>query len=178
MACRLFRCRVLHAPVSMLCGHDWNLCAPPMASNVAWPGLRPLDSCQKRDSFVFLRECGIQMVRIIKAEPASLLLELLRRQALERRLRGDWHEDGERDGAVGEVECRRAGFCDLGYVLAWSMNAGGMCTEHFPSNSKLRAEGMDMGAMVVLCLCSERWWKDFGIVAGGRDLRCGLCAGA
>jgi hypothetical protein len=30
------------APVSMLCGHDCNLCAPPIASRVACPGLRPL----------------------------------------------------------------------------------------------------------------------------------------
>lgn len=30
------------APVRMLCGHDWSLCAPPIASSVAWPGLSPL----------------------------------------------------------------------------------------------------------------------------------------
>jgi hypothetical protein len=31
-----------NSPVSMLCGHDCSLCAPPMASRAAWPGLRPL----------------------------------------------------------------------------------------------------------------------------------------
>lgn len=75
-----------------------------MASIVAWPGLRPLSSvrniCPSQSTVCDLRGIGIQMVRVVEAESAALLLELLGREALERRLRGDRHEDGERDGTV------------------------------------------------------------------------------
>jgi hypothetical protein len=36
------------APVRMLCGHAWSLCAPPMASRAACPGLRPLRRVSRR----------------------------------------------------------------------------------------------------------------------------------
>jgi hypothetical protein len=83
----------------MLCGHDWSLCAPPIASSVSCPGLRPLS--RVRTTFVVGRARGIQMVRVVEAEPAALVFELLGCQAFEGRLRGDRHEDGQRDGAVG-----------------------------------------------------------------------------
>lgn len=37
-------------PVRMLCGHDWNLWAPPSLSRTAWPGLRPLLRCQRSEN--------------------------------------------------------------------------------------------------------------------------------
>jgi hypothetical protein len=55
-----------------------------------------------------------QVVRVVEAQPAARGLELLGRQALEAALRGHGHEDGQRHGAVREVQRRGAslGFLD------------------------------------------------------------------
>jgi hypothetical protein len=54
-----------------------------------------------------------EMVRIVQTQPATRLLELVGREALERRLRGHGHEDGEGHGAMRKVECRSASLGDL-----------------------------------------------------------------
>lgn len=56
---------------------------------------------------------SIQMVGIIQAELATLLLELLRGKTFKGSLGGNRHEDGERNGAMREDEVRGAGFCNL-----------------------------------------------------------------
>jgi hypothetical protein len=54
------------APVSMLCGHDCSLCAPPIASNAACPGFRPLHCV--RSGYSSLRHCvmAVQMVCVVQ----------------------------------------------------------------------------------------------------------------
>lgn len=53
----------------------------------------------------------VQMISIIQTQPTPRLLKLLRRQALERSLRGHGHENRQRHGAMWEVQrcCSRAG---------------------------------------------------------------------
>ena len=52
----------------------------------------------------------VQMISIVQTQPTPRLLKLLRRQALERSLRGHGHENRQRHGAMWEVQrcCSRA----------------------------------------------------------------------
>lgn len=59
-----------------------------------------------------------QVVRVVEAQAAARLLQLLRGDALERGLRGDRHEHGEVDGPVGQREDGGAGSCGLSLVWA------------------------------------------------------------
>lgn len=59
-----------------------------------------------------LRWTFSQMVCVVQAQSASCLFELLRSKTLQRCLRSHGHEDGQRNGSVGKVECRGARFCD------------------------------------------------------------------
>lgn len=59
-----------------------------------------------------------EVVRIVEAQAAARLLQLLGRDALERGLRGDRHEDGEVDGPVRQGEDGRASSCGLSLVWA------------------------------------------------------------
>jgi hypothetical protein len=99
------------APVRMLCGHDWSRCAPPIASSVAWPGLRPLGRVSWSRRRRRRRAVAVQMVGVVETQPTALVLELLGREALQRRLRGHGHEDGQRHRPVGQMErcCARLG---------------------------------------------------------------------
>ena len=84
----------------MLCGHAWNLCAPPMASNTACPGFRPLAIVRLLPRP--LDHSDIQVICVIETQSASLFFKLLRAQAFERCLCGHRHEDGEWNRAVGQ----------------------------------------------------------------------------
>lgn len=53
------------------------------------------------------------MVRIIQAEHAPGLLELLRRETFQRGLRCDGHEHGKRNRTMREMKQAGAGFCGL-----------------------------------------------------------------
>ena len=117
----------MEIPVKILCGHDCNLCAPPTASSVFCPGFNPLHNTRSasrrptRDQNHILPrpacDCDLrekfrlQVICIVQTQPAPRLLKLLRRQALERSLRGHGHEYGQRHGAMWEVQrrCSRAG---------------------------------------------------------------------
>ena len=48
-------CKLLAIPVKMLCGHDCSLCAPPIASSVFCPGLRPLSCLSYASGYGFPR---------------------------------------------------------------------------------------------------------------------------
>jgi len=98
-------------PVRILCGHDCNLCAPPTASRVFWPGFRPLINVSVAK--IPGSNGGIQMVRIVQAQPAASLLKLLWREAFQRSLRCHGHEDWQLEWAMREVQDRRAGLCCL-----------------------------------------------------------------
>lgn len=50
----------------------------------------------------------LQVIGVVQTESASLVCELVRREALQRSLRGHGHEDGEGHRAVGQMESRRA----------------------------------------------------------------------
>lgn len=56
----------------------------------------------------------VQMVGIVQTEAAARLFQLLGREAFERGLSSDWHEQGQLDGAMREMQCCRAGFRGLG----------------------------------------------------------------
>ena len=58
-----------------------------------------------------LREFRVQMICVIQTKPTSRLLKLLRRETLQRSLRRHGHENGQRHGAMWEVQrcCSRAG---------------------------------------------------------------------
>jgi hypothetical protein len=112
----------LQAPVRMLCGHDWNLCAPPIASSVACPGLRPLPHVsfmRHRDSIGF-----VQMVRVVQTQTTSRFFELIWRKAFQGSLRGYRHKDGEGYRAMRKMEGCGASFCDLRLRLDWSIDMG------------------------------------------------------
>ena len=113
-------------PVKILCGHDCNLCAPPTASSVFCPGFSPLHNTRSAShpsdpypkkksssspSSLRSEQFRVQMISIVQTQPTPRLLKLLRRQALERSLRGHGHEYGQRHGAMWEVQrrCSRAG---------------------------------------------------------------------
>lgn len=55
----------------------------------------------------------VQMVGIVQTEAAARLFQLLGREAFERGLSGDWHEQGQLDGAMREMQYCRAGFRGL-----------------------------------------------------------------
>lgn len=45
----------------------------------------------------------VQMVGIVQTEAAARLFQLLGREAFERGLSGNWHEQGQLDGAMREM---------------------------------------------------------------------------
>jgi len=105
-----------------------------------------------------LEKFRVQMIRIIQTQPTPRLLKLLRRQALQRSLRGHGHENGQRHGAMWEVQrcCSRAGrllseafVSDLWYLCGVRVLFArwGIRTEHFASSSYLRAEVVAGGTM-------------------------------
>lgn len=59
-----------------------------------------------------------EVVRVVEAQAAARLLQLLRGDALERGLRRDRHEHGEVDGPVREGEDGGARSCGLSLVWA------------------------------------------------------------
>lgn len=59
-----------------------------------------------------------EVVRVVEAQAAARLLQLLGRDALERGLRGDRHEHGEVDGPMREGEDGGARSCGLSLVWA------------------------------------------------------------
>lgn len=61
------------------------------------------------------------MVGIVQTEAAARLFQLLGREAFERGLSGDWHEQGQLDGAMREMQCCRAGFRGLGEKIIRTM---------------------------------------------------------
>lgn len=81
-----------------------------MASNVACPGLRPLKASEVAKT---MQSGVVQVVGVVQTEPAALILKLVWREALQRRLCCDWHEDGEGHRPVGQMQRRRSRFGDL-----------------------------------------------------------------
>ena len=84
-----------------------------MASSVACPGLRPLESVSR-----CVVVCGggnsvVQMVRVVQTQSASLVFELLGGEAFQRGLRRNGHEDGEGHRPVGQMKRGCARFRDL-----------------------------------------------------------------
>lgn len=88
----------------ILCGHDWSLCAPPIESSAACPGLRPLHDVRCGSSRRRHGGVVVQVVCVVQAESTALVLELFGRETLERSLCGYGHEDGEGHGAVGQMQ--------------------------------------------------------------------------
>jgi hypothetical protein len=88
------------------------------------------------------------MICVVKTEPTSCLRELLRRETFEGSLCRYWHENGEGHGALRKVQGRSAGFGNLAYVRGVTVTTMSDITEHFPTNSNVRAEGIGTGAMV------------------------------
>jgi hypothetical protein len=75
----------------------------------------PTDAIQHR-----LPRLQSQMIRIVQAKPTSRILELLIRQPLDTSLRRHRHEDGQRDGAMGQMKERGACLGDLnGDLVRW-----------------------------------------------------------
>jgi hypothetical protein len=116
------------APVSMLCGHACSLCAPPIASSVACPGLSPLPHVSHLGRVRASAAMAIQMVRVVQTQPTPLLLKLVGREALERSLRRNGHEDGKGHSSMRQMErcCARLG--DL--VLSDIVCIDAMTTHH------------------------------------------------
>lgn len=88
-----------------------------------------------------------EVVRVVEAQAAAGLFQLLGRDALERGLRGDRHEHGEVDGPVGQGEDGGAGSCGLSLVWA-HLSVNGLpatrlarvrLTEHLATSSKVSA---------------------------------------
>ena len=111
-------------PVKILCGHDCNLCAPPIASSVFCPGFNPLNyiSVSERKSKWQIpppnsppspTPRNSQMISIVQTKPTTRLLKLLRSQALETSLGSDGHEDGQLDRAMWKVQDCCPGFGSL-----------------------------------------------------------------
>lgn len=53
-------------PVRILCGHDWNLCAPPIASSVACPGFKPLPQWSESSQALSVRWNASQVVCVVQ----------------------------------------------------------------------------------------------------------------
>jgi hypothetical protein len=79
----------------------------------------------------------IQMVRVVQTEPAALGLELVWREAFQRRLCCNGHEDGERYRPVGQMQRCGARFGDLrGTLEAVCGGAGEPTHRAFPQQLK------------------------------------------
>lgn len=110
------------------------------------------------------------MVCVVQAQPAPLLLELVWREALERGLGCDGHEDGEGHGAMGKMQRRstRLGHLDRPVsrqCIREMSSTSTPHTEHFPSSSNVSADGIETGAM------ADVIWAHRGSL-GSRTGRC------
>jgi hypothetical protein len=84
-------------------------------------GLEASPPCQLRSTP--RSSARLQVVCVVEAEAAALVGQLVRREALERRLRGHGHEDGQRHRPVGQMQRCSTRFRDLaasdGRMAGW-----------------------------------------------------------
>ena len=121
----------------------------------------------------------VQMICVVQTEPTSLVLKLVGSKALERSLGCNGHEYGEGHWAMGKVEGRSACSGDLGLsVVGLQFLLTAKHTEHFPSSSKVSADGME-GAIIGFGSCLDLhvhkthrrvWWGRW-LSAAVRTLR-------
>jgi hypothetical protein len=88
-------------------------------------GLEAAPPCQLRSTP--RSSARLQVVCVVETEAAALVGQLVRREALERRLRGHGHEDGQRHRPVGQMQRCSARFRDLaasdGRMAGWKWRA-------------------------------------------------------
>lgn len=119
---------------------------------------------------------AIQMISVVQTEAATLVFKLVWRQALERGLRCDRHEDGQWDWAMRKVKRRSTCSGDLCLSdadVTISISLSATHTEHFPSSSNVSADGIDTGAMVRLHLSSCQHLHDNATANLGAKISCG-----
>lgn len=98
-------------------GEGGDGCIPSaVRQDVVAPALQPVRAADGVEDLL----AGLQaeVVRVVEAQAAARLLQLLGGDALERGLRGDRHEHGEVHRAVGQGQDGGAGSCGLSLVWA------------------------------------------------------------